>query len=123
MKTLNPIGIMICAVVLAMSALLSGCRDDGRDPNTAFVKYEVQAEDCTVKYVDNPRGYNFFIAKCPGASTTITHQRASGKSTTTEVTVVTDEVESLKQKLKEAEARKAALSKLSEEDKKILGVK
>ena len=108
---------------LIVAVMLTGCGVDNRDPNTGFVKYEVEADGCAVKYVDNPRGYNFFIAKCPGASTTITHQRASGKSTTTEVTVVTDEVDSLKQKLKEAEARKAALSKLSDEDKKVLGIK
>lgn len=110
-------------LVVALVVMLSGCGEDTRDRNTGYVKYEVTADDCLVKYVDNPRGYNFFIAKCPGNSTTITHQRASGKTTTTEVTVIADEVDSLKQKLKDAEARKAALSKLSDEDRKVLGIK
>lgn len=103
--------------------VLAGCSRDDRDTTTGYVKYEVVADGCTVKYVENPKGYNFFIAKCPAESQVITHQRASGKTTTTEVTVVTSEVESLKQQLKVAEAKKAALDKLTEEERQALGIK
>lgn len=110
-------------LIVAFATMLTGCQDDTRDQTKGYIKYELEADGCVVKYVDNPRGYNFFIAKCPGASSTITHQRSSGKTTTTEVTVVTDDADVLRQKLKEIEARKAALSKLSDEDKKVLGIK
>jgi hypothetical protein len=103
--------------------VLSGCRQDGTGSNTGFVKYEVEADGCIVKYVDNPRGYNFFIAKCPAESQTITNQRPSGKSSTTDVTVVTREVEVLKERLKLAQARESALGKLSAEERAALGVK
>lgn len=106
-------------LILIGILLLTGCRNNSTD--NAFVKYEVEAEGCLVKYIDNPKGYNFFIAKCPAESETITHQRASGKSTTTEVTVVTS-VE-LRKQLAEVEAKEKALAKLSGEEKKLLGVK
>lgn len=105
-------------LVLFAILFLAGCRDDN---SSAFVKYEVEAEGCLVKYVDNPRGYNFFIAKCPAESQVITHQRASGKSTTTEVTVMTKE--NLRRQLEIVEAKEKALSKLSSEEKELLGVK
>lgn len=106
-------------LILIGLALLAGCRDGNN--NDAFVKYEVEAEGCLVKYIDNPKGYNFFIAKCPAESQVITHQRASGKSTTTEVTVMTKE--NLRRQLEIVEAKEKALAKLSNEEKEMLGVK
>lgn len=107
-------------LLIGVVALLAGCNP--RDtPAVPFVKYEVEADGCLVKYVDNPRGYNFFIAKCPSSSEVITHQRASGKTTTTEVTVVTSD--NLRKQLAEVEAKEKALSKLTDEEKKLLGVK
>jgi hypothetical protein len=106
-------------LILIGFLLLAGCRDNSND--SAFVKYQVEAEGCLVKYIDNPRGYNFFIAKCPAESQTITNQRQSGKSTTTDVTVVTS-VE-LRKQLEKVEAKEKAMAKLSDEEKKLLGVK
>lgn len=123
MKTHRPFGFVSCAILLATSALLVGCHNNNGDTNTAFVKYEVEADGCTVKYVDNPRGYNFFIAKCPAESQAITYQRPSGKTSATDVTITTKEVESLEQKLAEVKAKQAALNKLTPEDKKLLGIK
>ena len=115
MKTLLLIPIILLT--------LAGCREDGVGSSTGFVKYEVEADGCVIKYVDNPKGYNFFIAKCPGASETITNQRPTGKSSTTDVTVTTNEVASLKERLRVAEAREAALGKLTEDERKALGIK
>jgi len=109
--------LLLCAVVF----LLSGCRDENRDRNVGIADYEIQAEGCTVKYIDNPKGYNFFIAKCPGTSETTTYTRPSGKSHVPTATVVTSE--SLRQQLAEVEAKEKALSKLTDEEKKLLGVK
>lgn len=105
-------------LILLCVALLAGCRDES---SPAFVKYEVEAEGCLIKYVDNPKGYNFFIAKCPAESVTVTNQRPSGKSSTTDVTVTTKE--NLRRQLEIVEAKEKALAKLTDEEKNILGVK
>lgn len=123
MKTLRPLGLVICAVLLTTSALLSGCRDDGPNSNIGYVKYEIAVDGCQVKYVDNPRGSNFFVARCPGESVTTTHIQQNGKSHTTVPVVTTQEVDDLKKKLAEAQAKQAALDKLTPEDRKLLGIK
>ena len=63
-------------IALSLIGLLTGCDGDGR----AYIKYSTEVEDCIVKYVYNPNGANFFIAKCPSKSTTITHSEQSGKT-------------------------------------------
>ena len=109
--------LLLAAVVF----LLSGCKEDNRDRNVGLADYELQAEGCTVKHIDNPRGYNFFIAKCPAESETLSWQQQSGKTSYTTATVVTKE--SLRKQLGEIEAKEKALAKLSDEEKKLLGVK
>ena len=115
--------IEIGVVVLMVGAVagLSGCKEENRDRNVGTADYELQAEGCTVKHIDNPKGYNFFIAKCPAESETISWQQQSGKTSYTTATVVTSE--DLRAKLKEVEAKEKALAKLSDEEKKLLGVK
>lgn len=109
--------LLLCAVVF----LLSGCRDENRDRNVGVADYEIKAEGCVVKLIDNPKGSNFFIAKCPAESETVTWQQKSGKSSYTTATVTTSE--SLRKQLAEVEAKEKALAKLSDEEKKLLGVK
>lgn len=108
----------------AVVFLLSGCKEDTRDRNVGLADYELQAEGCTVKHIDNPKGYNFFIAKCPAESETISWQQQSGKTSYTTATVVTSET--LRKQLVEVEVKEAkekALAKLSDEEKKLLGVR
>ena len=105
---------------IAVLFLLAGCNEN-RDRTTGIADYELKAEDCVVKYIDNPRGHNFFIAKCPAASETISWQQQQGKSSYTTSTVMTSE--SLRIKLAEVEAKEKALAKLTDEEKKLLGVK
>lgn len=119
MRTLNKTGLLICLALVATSALLTGCNEN-RDRTTGIAEYEVQAEGCTVKYIDNPKGYNFFIAKCPAASETTTYLRPQGKSSVPTATVMTSE--SLRKQLAEVEAKEKALLKLTDEEKKLLGV-
>lgn len=114
---------MKLVLLFAGVLLLAGCRVEDRDPNIGYVKYEVTVDGCQVKFVDNPRGSNFFIAKCPGESVTTTHIQQNGKSQTTIPVVTTQEVDDLKKRLADAEAKQTALSKLSPEDKKALGIK
>lgn len=121
MKIPNLVSVFL---VFAAAAGLSGCNEtSNRDPNVGYVKYEIAVDGCNVKYVDNPRGANFFVAKCPAESTTVTHQQQNGKSTTTIPVVTTKEVEDLEKKLADAKAKQSALDKLSPEDKKALGIK
>jgi hypothetical protein len=105
---------------IAVMFLLSGCNEN-RDRTVGVADYEIKAEDCVVKFIDNPRGYNFFIAKCPAESETTTYRRPSGKSTVPLATVVTSD--DLRKQLAEVEAKEKALSKLTDEEKKLLGVK
>ena len=108
--------LLLAAVVF----LLSGCNEN-RDRTIGTVEYEVKAEGCTVKYIDNPKGHNFFIAKCPAESETTTWRQQSGKSSYSTANVVTSE--NLRTQLAEVEAKEKALSKLTDEEKKLLGVK
>ena len=112
--------LLFAAVVF----LLSGCKEGNRDRNVGVADYELQAEGCTVKHIDNPKGYNFFIAKCPAESETISWQQQSGKTSYTTAAVMTSEqVKNLRGQLEIAEAKEKALAKLSDEEKKLLGVK
>jgi hypothetical protein len=104
---------------IAVMFLLSGCNEN-RDRTTGIADYEIKAEDCVVKYIDNPKGYNFFIAKCPAASETLTYQRPQGKGSVPTATVITST--DLRKQLAEVEAKEKALLKLTDEEKKLLGV-
>lgn len=111
-------------LLISSVLLLTACNQEhNRDPNIGYVKYEVTVDGCQVKYVDNPKGSNFFIAKCPAESITTTHIQQNGKSQTVIPVVTTKEVEDLEKKLADAKATQAALNKLSLEDKKALGIK
>ena len=114
---------MKLVLLFAGVLLLAGCKEDGRDTSIGYVKYDIAVDGCQVKYVDNPKGANFFIAKCPGESVTTTHIQQNGKTQTTIPVVSTQEVDDLKKRLAEAEAKQAALNKLTPEDKKLLGIK
>jgi hypothetical protein len=123
MRTLNKTGLLICLALVATSALLTGCNEN-RDRTTGIAEYEVQAEGCTVKYIDNPKGYNFFIAKCPAASETTTYQRPQGKGSVPTATVTTGPSASeISWQLEVAQARARALDKLTDLDKRMLGIK
>lgn len=111
-------------LLIACAALaLTACGGENQGPRNPYVRYEIEADGCTVKAIENPRGSNFFIAKCPAASNTVTHTQQNGKSQTTIPVVTTQEVEDLEKKLADIKAKQAALSKLSPEDKKALGIK
>ena len=110
-------------LILLPMLMLAGCGPESNVPRNAYVKYEIEADGCNVKAIENPRGANFFIAKCPAESVTTTHVQQNGKSSTTIPVVTTKEVEDLEKKLADVKAKQAALSKLSPEDKKALGIK
>lgn len=109
--------ILLFAAVLF---LLSGCNEN-RDRTVGVSEYEINADGCTVKYIDNPRGHNFFIAKCPAASETTTYMRPQGKSSVPTATVMTSD--DLRKQLAEVEAKEKALAKLSVQEKVLLGIK
>jgi len=119
MRTLNKTGLLICLALVSASALLTGCNEN-RDRTVGNVEYEIKADGCTVKAIDNPKGPNFFIAKCPAASETTTYQHQQGKVTHPLATVAT--TDNLRKQLEIAEAKERALSKLTDDEKKLLGV-
>ena len=109
--------------VILLALMLTACSDP--DPNAPkpvpTVKKTLTVDGCEVKYVDNPYGPNFYIARC-GNTVTNTWQRQSGKSSVTEATVNVDTEAELRKKLAEIEAKNKALAKLSAEEKKALGL-
>ena len=114
------IEIGVVVLVIGSAVGLAGCNEN-RDRTVGIPEYEIKVDGCVVKYVDNPRGHNFFIAKCPAESETTTFQRPSGKTSYPTATVATSE--NLRKQLVEVEAKERALAKLSDDEKKLLGVK
>lgn len=110
--------IFVFTVCAAM--LLGGCSERSGE---VYVKNTLEVDGCTVKTVNNPRGYDFYIAQC-GATTTTTGFVQSGRITVPQ-TVITapNDVDYCKKVNETEKARLSALSKLSPEDKKALGIK
>jgi hypothetical protein len=110
--------------LIFMALTLTGCGDS--DPNAPkpmlAVKKVHQIDGCEVKYVDNPYGPNFYIARC-GETVTNTWQRQSGKTQVTEATINVNSEAELRKRLAEIEARNKALAKLSDAEQKALGLK
>ena len=105
-------------VLFIISTLLfSGC-DIG---TSTHITKTVEIDGCIVKYVYYADGPDFFIARCDGTTTT-TWQERSGKQIITRSAIHANDAESLKIRLSEIEARDKALSKLSPEDRKALGL-
>jgi hypothetical protein len=114
------VGVVVLMVGTAVGiAACSG--NENRDRTVGNIDYELKADGCVVKAIDNPRGPNFFIAKCPAASETTTYQHQQGKVTKPLATVVTSE--DLRKQLAEIEAKEKALAKLTIQEKVLLGIK
>lgn len=117
--------IEIGTLVMIVGATIGLTSCGNPDPNAPkpmlAVKKVHEIDGCEVKYIDNPYGPNFYIARCDGTVTT-TWQRQNGKSQTTEAMInVNSEVE-LRKRLADIEAKNRALAKLSDEEKKTLGL-
>ena len=105
-------------ILFVISVLLfSGCDKIG----STHIRKTIEIDGCTVKYVYNVDGPDFYIARC-GDTTTTTWQEQSGKQTITRATINVNDAESLRNRLSEIEARDKALAKLTAEERKILGV-
>ena len=117
------IEVSVIALMIGATVGLAGCNEN-RDRTIGNVEYEIKADGCTVKAIDNPKGPNFFIAKCPAASETTTYQHQQGKSSHPLATVTTGPSASeISWQLEVAQARARALDKLSDLDKRMLGIK
>jgi hypothetical protein len=111
--------------------LLSGCGGRTTEQAQAMltnpdINFVGVYEGCEVKFID--RGFHdrsFYIAKCGDTATlTNNYTEKQGKSTVNRrSTVITQEIEKLQKEKSIVETKEKALSKLSDEEKKLLGVK
>jgi hypothetical protein len=108
-------------MVVSLSLLACGEPDPNAPKPMLAVKKVHNIDGCEVKYIDNPYGPNFYIARC-GETVTNTWQRQSGKSQITEATINVNSEQELRKRLAEIEAKNKALAKLSPEEKKALGL-
>jgi hypothetical protein len=123
MKTVSKVILAVCVGVL-----LTGCneKEDALRANPEVANIGT-FDGCEVSFVN--RGYNelnFYMAKCPGNSTTTTRnfRVQSGKSTVFKrSTAIVQEIDALMSEKIELEAREAALAKLSPAERTALGIK
>lgn len=107
-------------IFLVVAVLLTACEaQTHREPQ---VRNTFEADGCQIKYIDPPNMPNFYIARC-GNTTTTTWKQQQGKSTTTYGSVTVESADDLRKRLAEVEARDKAMAKLSDEDKRALGIK
>lgn len=107
--------------IISAVLLLTACNEQSPS-RLPEVRKTFEVEGCQVKYIDPPGTPNFYIARC-GNTTTTTWQQQNGKSTTTYGAINVESSDDLRKRLAEVEAREKALSKLTDEEKKALGVK
>lgn len=115
-------------ILVGVSISLFGCQQDEQAAallNNPSIVDIGMFDDCSVKYVD--RGYesrSFYIAKCATTNTTTKeYYQKQGKSTVFRRSVViTKEMEALEAEKQVTLAKEAALSKLTPEEKKSLGL-
>lgn len=113
--------LKISALVLFLT--LAGCNEekDAMFTNPQITE-TVEIDGCQVKYVN--RGYehkSFYLAKCGNTTTTSQNYRVGKTSRTS--TVITTEIEALQAEQASVKAKEAAISKLSESEQKLLGIK
>ena len=125
---------ILASVFLASTMfVLFGCDEDEQIKQAKKAKPEVVNvgvfDDCNVKYVD--RGYaelSFYLAKCETANSTTTtttknYYVPQGKTRVfRRSTVISEEIQKLQEEKEAAELQEKALSKLSTEEKKSLGL-
>lgn len=119
-------------VTLALAAVaifaLSGCEKDEKYNNPLVEPLPAEVDGCVVKYVN--RGYvsnSFYIARCPGLGDTVTttsQTGGKGNSLMTAVTRTETEAERVAREQAErlAAQKKSALSKLTVEERRALGL-
>jgi hypothetical protein len=112
--------LLILSTVSAF--LFTGC--DRNEP--PHIINSVEVDGCIISEIYNPRGRNFFIAKCSGDSVTVTTPNNSGKVNAQVPTVTVspsiEDIEKLKKQLAVAEAKERAMSKLTSEECKLLNL-
>ena len=119
------------AIVILAAVLLVGCNSRTDEQAKAMlsnpdINNVGTFDGCEVKYVDRGyHNYSFYIARCGNTATaTRNYTEQSGKTTVNRrSTVITQEIEKLEAEKAAAVAKEAALSKLTAEEKKALGIK
>ena len=120
--------ILISAALLAAAAL-SGCNEEKIQKQIKpDIKEISEVDGCVVKYVD--RGYlsdSFYIARCPGLGETVTTTSQTGGKGNVLRTLVTRtetaaEQAAREQKEEDERQKKAALNKLTVEERRLLGL-
>jgi len=112
--------------IVLLAVFLVGCGDPGVSTSnyTNIIKNDPDLKGCVVKTVDDGKGNHIHITRCPSSTST---DYASGKTRQTSIFVnnvdIDLELATIEARKNELIARKSALSKLSVEEKELLGVK
>ena len=123
--------LLIC--LISCSVLMAGC-DNAAELKAIEEKISSPPitklgtfEGCEVVFVDRYyANQSFYMAKCPGNSTTVTNNYTEqvGKTSQTRTrTSIVQEIEGLKKELAVSEIKEQALKKLSPEEIKVLNLK
>lgn len=119
-------------VTLALAAVavfaLAGCEKDEKYENPQVKPLSAEVDGCVVKYVNRGQlSDSFYIARCPGSSDTVTTTSQTGGKYNNLITAVTrTETEAERVAREQAERlaaqKKSALSKLTAEERRALGL-
>ena len=124
---------LLIVSLISCSALITGCNSaadlkaiEEKQSSPPITKLGT-FEGCEVVFVDRHyASQSFFMAKCPGNSTTVTNNytEQSGKTSYNRTrTSIVQEIDVLKKELAVTEVKEQALKKLSPEEIKALNLK
>lgn len=118
--------LAIACISLVIAILLPGTVDKGENPlriGTAVGRTDFTSpgwEGCYSSILWVQENFNVIAVRCPNSSTSVRYQ--SGKISRYVPTVDHSSVEAARQLIEQDNARKQALDKLTEQDRKLLGL-
>lgn len=102
--------------MLIIAVSLSGCEVNSGDVTDNYV-FPSGLKDCSIFRVDSPTKQPLMVVRCPMSTTGVSYMSGKVRGDTSTTETIEDFAKIQQEK------KQAALAKLTEEDKKLLGVK